>query len=102
MLNIQNGQHFAVYQSMKICHLAWLIREMWLKRQISVSSPNPEPLPDERLSDDLLKSSYPNDAPLFVYPVQLYSWRHFYATLDLQRGMSTRVKSTDGQRHRHY
>ena len=71
MLNIQNGQYVAVSQSMGICHLAWLLREMWLKRQISVSSPNPEPLPNERLSDDLLKSSYPNDAPLFVYPVQL-------------------------------
>jgi len=71
MLNIQNGQHVAVYQSTEICHLAWLIREMWLKRQISVSSPNPEPLPVERLSDDLFKSSYPDDAPLFAYPVEL-------------------------------
>lgn len=58
MLNIQNGQHFDVYQSMEICHLAWLKREMGLKRDISVSSPNQEPLPDERLSNDLLKSSY--------------------------------------------
>jgi putative transposase len=36
-------------------------------RKIAMSVPNPELLPDERLSNDLLKSSYPRDAPPVVF-----------------------------------